>query len=491
MVEQVVDVNESLFGKTIPFIMSFLFFLILVNSSLVSATNADYPNVVFILVDDLGWSDLGYSGSKVYESPHVDQLAREGMVFTNFYAGGPVCSPTRASILTGKAPARTGITTYLITPDQDADYVTHALPLDEYTLGEAFKAQGYKTGYVGKWHLGYKQDHWASQQGFDFAVGGSTSKNDWRMAYPDRDPPVDRLETLMFSPHHLTHMEDGPRNEYLTDRFTDETIEFITRNRDQPFFAFLSYHTVHTPLDAKPEVVEKYGTKLKEMGMSTSDERQFGSRAYQNVPEYAAMVHHMDENIGRLLQSLDDLGLKDNTIVVFTSDNGGKHSVTSNAPLRGAKHNLYEGGIRVPTVIRYPGKIKAGTVCHVPLISEDFYPTLLHMANLPLVKSQHMDGKSFASIAFKGGHKAPHKMLCWHYPHNRFEGAIRWKDFKMIYEYQTGGVELYDLAADIGERDDISESNSKIIRKMKKMLGDWLRDTQANFPEKGIIFPGD
>lgn len=453
------------------------------------AQRAEKPNVLFILVDDLGWADMGYTGSKVHETPHVDKLATEGMVLSDFYSGGPVCSPTRASIMTGKATARTGVTTYLITPDQDAEYVTSALPLDEYTIGEAFQKHGYETGYIGKWHLGYQMQHWVGNQGFDFAVGGTTSKNDWKMAYPDREPPVDQLETRMFSPHYLTHMPDGPEGEYLTDRFTDETIEFIRRNKEQPFFAFLSYHTVHTPLHAKPEIVEKYRKKIEALNIPAGDDREFGSRRYQNLPEYAAMVHHMDENIGRLLQALDDMNLRENTIVIFTSDNGGKHSVTSNAPLRGAKHNLYEGGIRVPTVIRYPAEIAAGSENSTPLISDDFYPTLLDMTGLPLEKAQHLDGRSFKHVLYKDSDKSKHKALFWHYPHNRFEGAVRWKNYKLIYEYKTGAVELYNLQTDIGERNDLSTMQPQVVSKMKKMLAKWLKETDANFPKEGIIYP--
>ncbi|MBK8506008.1 MAG: sulfatase-like hydrolase/transferase [Saprospiraceae bacterium] len=220
--------------------------LLVVNpGTLVMAVDSP-PNVVFILVDDLGWSDLGYMGSKIYETPNVDKLASEGMVLTDFYSGGPVCSPTRASIMTGRSTARTGISTFLITPDQDADYVTHALSLDEFTIGEAFKKNHYHTGYFGKWHLGYKQEDWVANQGFDVAIGGLTSKNAWKMAYPDREPPVDRLETLMFSPHHFTHMDDGPVNEYLTDRLANETIKFIRDHKEHPFLLFsLSIRCTH------------------------------------------------------------------------------------------------------------------------------------------------------------------------------------------------------------------------------------------------------
>ncbi|MCL4113922.1 UNVERIFIED_CONTAM: hypothetical protein GTU68_056997 [Idotea baltica] len=466
-----------------------LVFLLLIGAIGNAFSENDPPNVLFILVDDLGWSDLSYMGSEIYETPNVDQLSREGMVFTDFYSGGPVCSPTRASIMTGKSTARTGITTFLITPDQDAPYVTHALPTSEFTIGEAFKKNNYATGYFGKWHLGYKQEDWVGNQGFDVAIGGLTSKNAWKMMYPDREPPVDRLETLMFSPHHFTHMKDGPKGEYLTDRLANETIDFIAANKSKPFFAFLSFHTVHTPLDAKPEVVEKYRKKIAQLGLLGDDTMEFGSRKFQNLPEYAAMVQHMDENIGRVLQALDSLELRENTIVVFTSDNGGKHVVTSNAPLRGAKHNLYEGGIRVATTIRYPEKIEEGTSSDLALISDDFYPTLLELAGLPLEDQQHVDGRSFKRVLLKNKTVPIHKALCWHYPHKRFEGAVRWKNFKLIYEYKTGKSELYDLSSDIGERNNLAKIDLKMVGKMKRMLRNWLKDTSARFPDEGMIMP--
>jgi arylsulfatase A-like enzyme len=214
-----------------------------------------------------------------------------------------------------------------------------------------------------------------------------------------------------------------------------------------------------------------------------------GSRVYQNLPEYAAMVHHMDENVGKVVAEIDALGLRENTIIVFTSDNGGKHSVTSNAPLRGAKHNLYEGGIRVPTIIRYPYKIASGSRSDLPLISDDFYPTLLDLAGLPLEKPQHVDGHSFRNVLVNGSAKSVHQALFWHYPHGRFEGAVRWKNYKLIYEYKTGKSELYDLSLDLSEHNDLAQQQVKTVNKMKKMLGRWLTKSGARFPETGIIRP--
>jgi len=448
------------------------------------------PNVLFILVDDLGWADVSYAGSTGYETPNVDRLSKQGMVFTNFYSGGPVCSPTRASILTGKSTARTGITTYLITPDQDVEYVTHQLPLEEFTIAEALKNYGYKTGMFGKWHLGYEQEHWANHQGFEVAVGGTTSRNAWRMMYPERPPPIDQLEVRYFSPHYLTHMEDGPEGEYLTDRLTDETIEFIETNQDGPFFAFLSLHTVHTPLEAKNAVIEEYEKRYQDEDVLGKDEMENGSRKYQNRPAYAAMIQHMDDNIGRLLKRLKDLGLTEKTVVIFTSDNGGKASVTSNAPFRGAKHNLYEGGIRVPLIVCYPNQVQAGSSTDVPLISDDFYPTLLELAGLPLVKNQHLDGVSFASLLLEGSAgRLRKRTLFWHYPHNRLEAAVRSKNFKLLYRYKTGTSELYDLSKDIGERNDLSADRPKLVRKLKHQLSKWIKATGARFPNDNIILP--
>jgi arylsulfatase A-like enzyme len=449
------------------------------------------PNIVFILVDDLGWSDLGFMGSKYYETPNVDRFATEGMYFIDFYSGGPVCSPTRTSILTGKYTARTGITTYLITPEKDVNYISHHLELSEYTLAEALRDNGYITGLFGKWHLGYKSEHWASNQGFMVAIGGTTSQNAWSMLYPDKDPPVKQNEVLYFSPHYLTHMDDGPQGEYITDRLTNETINFIESNCNgsKPFFAFLSFHTVHTPLEAKPEIIEKYRKKFTELGILSFDDMENGSRKYQNLPEYAAMVHQMDENVGRLLEKIDELGIRDNTIIVYSSDNGGKHSVTSNFPLRGAKHNLYEGGIRVPLIIRWPDVIKVNSKCGEPLISNDLYPTLLDLANLPSVPEQHVDGISFKKLLTGQGRMENRNALYWHYPHGVFQGALRMGDYKLVYNYKTGEAELYNISKDLSEREDLSKAEYTKVQKMKNMLREWLVEVNARFPEEGISLP--
>lgn len=457
-----------------------------------AADNQQKPNVLFILVDDLGWSDLSFMGSRGYETPNIDRLASEGMVFTDFYSGGPVCSPTRASIMTGKSTARTGITTYLITPEQDDYFVTHQLELSEYTIAESLKDQGYATGFFGKWHLGYEQKHWASNQGFDIAIGGVSSINAWKILFPDQEPPLDYLTQInYFSPYHATHIDDGPTGEYMTDRLTNEVIDFIEDKcgKEESFFAFLSFHTVHTPLEAKAETIRKYEKKFDEEGVLGNEEKANGSRVYQNIPEYAAMVEHLDENVGRLLKKLDELNRRENTIVIFTSDNGGKMNVTSNAPLRGGKHNLYEGGIRVPLILRWPDKIKTETINSTPLITDDLYPTILDLLDLSLIPQQHQDGRSFKHILLGKSKSINRGPLYWHYPHGVFQAAVRSGDYKMIYEYKTGNASLYNLRKDIGEKVDISKTYERKTKKMKALLSQWLDETKAKFPDEGTIKP--
>ncbi len=439
------------------------------------------PNVVFILVDDLAWADLGCTGSKVYQTPHVDRLAREGMFFSDFYAGGPVCSPTRASILTGKAPARTGITTYLLNPTRDAKHVTGHLPLTEVTFAETLQTAGYATGYFGKWHLGYKAEHWASRQGFATAKGGMDLPWAWTLCYPDRTPPMTKGHTRFFSPHHLTHLANGPEGEYLTDRLTDETIRFIRANKHRPFLALLSFHTVHTPLQAKPHVVARYRRKIEKLGLDKLTEPNRRFKRHQNNPNYAAMVHHMDENVGRLLAALKEMNLARNTIVIFTSDNGGKGSVTSNLPLAGAKHDLREGGVRVPLIVRWPGKIKPASRCRQPWISHDVYPTILDLLGQKPRPAQHADGESFADTLLGRGQAVRSEPLYWHYPHSRFEGAVRIGDYKLNLFYKTGKARLYDLRKDIGEANDLSESQPARARQMRLALKRRLREAGARF----------
>ena len=445
------------------------------------------PNVLFILVDDLSWSDLSFNGSKVYETPNVDKLSKEGMFFSDFYSGGPVCSPTRVSILTGKNPARTNITRYLISPSKDPKHVANQLESEEITIAEILKEKGYATGYFGKWHLGYERRHWADKQGFDVAKGGMDLPWAWKLCWPDKPmPPLDRNKdkhVRFFSPHHLTHLEDGPEGEYLTERLTNETIKFIKSNKKKSFFAYLSFHTVHTPLQAKPEVVEKYKKKIAALGLDKKKESNKRFKRWQNNPNYGAMVQHMDENCGRLLDSLKALGLEKNTIVLWTSDNGGKGSVTSNLPLNGAKHDLREGGIRVPTIVKWPGKIKPNSKNSTPLISDDFLPTILDVVDPGNPVKHKIDGLSFKDVLLGDSKSVNREALYWHYPQNRTEGAIRFGNYKLILFYKKGTAELYNLKDDIGEKNDLSKVQPELADKMKKMLVKWLGEVDAKFPE--------
>ncbi len=456
-------------------------------SDVESAEPQQRPNVLFILVDDLGWSDVGYNGRTwVYETPHIDQLARQGMVLTDFYSAGPVCSPTRASIMTGKAPARIGLTKWLYTPENDPPFVTHHLPMEEFIVAEALREEGYSTGYFGKWHLGYKAEHWAAHQGFETAKGGIDSPHAWKLAWPDREPPLPENHTRFFSPYHMTHLENGPDGEFLTERLTNETIAFIEQHRGgsksgKPFFAFLSFHTVHTPLQPKPEKIEKYRKKIAALGLDGKQEKDRGEKAFQNNAAYAGMVEHMDENVGRLLRRLDELDLRDSTIVIWTSDNGGKGSVTSNLPLRGMKHNLYEGGIRVPTIIRWPDRIAANIRNATPLISTDFYPTILQLTGNAPRNEQHLDGVSFADLLLGDRDSIERDALYWHYPHSRNEAAIRAGRYKLLHRFKTGRVELYDLKTDLGEQQDLSERKPELTARLLAQLKQWQQRVGARF----------
>jgi arylsulfatase A-like enzyme len=357
------------------------------------------PNIVFILIDDMGWKDVGYNGSSFYETPNIDKLAKEGMQFANAYAACPVCSPTRASIMTGKYPVSMQTTDWFGAPqpeaaakDKDwknrkllpASYIEN-LPLEEITIAEALKAKGYATFIAGKWHLGENGKYWPENQGFDSNKGG------YSKGHPGS----------YFSPYNNPRLTDGPAGEYLGDRVAAETVSFIEANKKNPFFAYVPFYEVHTPMQAKDSLIKKYQLKKERLGLkdefiTRTDGRK--TRVSQALPVYAAMVESMDAAIGKILRKIKEAGLEKNTIVIFFSDNGGlstsEGTPTSNMPLRGGKGWLYEGGIREPAIIKYPKQIKAGGVSNVPIISNDFYPTLLQMAGLPLMPNQHTGGVS-------------------------------------------------------------------------------------------------
>jgi arylsulfatase A-like enzyme len=445
---------------------------------------------VFFLVDDLGRQDLGCYGSTFYETPNIDRLAAQGMRFTNAYAACPVCSPTRASIMTGKYPARLGITDWIGAPQKPTAYREY-LPLEEVTIAEALKEAGYATGYVGKWHLatsdGDRRRYYPDRQGFDVNIGGDNSGSPPTYFHP-YSKGNRSLETMP---------PGGKDGEYLTDRLTDEALKFIEARKDGPFLLYLAHYAVHTPLESKKELTEKYQAKAAGLPQAKGPRFQpvygsYNTRQVQDHAVYAGMVQSVDESLGRVLSKLEDLGLDRDTIVIFMSDNGGLSTVaregpTCNLPLRAGKGWLYEGGIREPMVIKWPGVAKAGSTCDEPVISTDFYPTMLAMAGLPLKPQQHADGESMVPL-LKGTGELRRKAIYWHYPHyhgsgNRPSGAIRAGDYKLIEWYEDGRIELYNLKDDVSERNDLAAAMPDKANELRRMLHAWRSEMGAKMPE--------
>jgi len=440
------------------------------------------PNFVFFLIDDLGWTDLGCYGSKFYGTPNIDKLAKEAMLFTDAYAACPVCSPTRASIMAGKYPARLNLTDYLkgrrrgkLNP---ADYLDQML-LEEVTVAEALKEAGYATFFAGKWHLG-QEGFWPEEQGFDINKGGI-----------ERGGPYGGKK--YFSPYGNPRLKDGPEGEHLPDRLASETAAFIEAHRDEPFLAYLSFYSVHTPLMARPDLKRKYEEKAKTVQSASQAWGQEGSRKVRLVQDhavYAGMVEAMDQAVGKVLDTLNRLNLAKDTVVIFMSDNGGLSTSeghpTSNLPLRAGKGWLYEGGIREPMLVRWPGVVKAGSVCSEPVISTDFYPTMLDMASLAPRPKQHIDGVSFVPL-LKGAKSLDRKAIFWHYPHYGNQGgspggAVRLGNYKLIEFYEDSHLELYNLKADIGEKNNLAARMSEKTAEMLKMLRTWRRQVDARMP---------
>lgn len=446
---------------------------------------SDPPNFLFVLVDDLGWKDLGCYGSSFYETPACDRLAAEGMRFSQAYAACPVCSPTRASIQTGLYPARLATTDYFGAPQPDrwrrktpllpASYVDR-LPEETTTIAEALGSAGYSTFFAGKWHLG-GEGSWPEDHGYDVNQGGWT-----------RGGPYGGNK--YFSPYGNPRLEDGPEGEHLPARLAAETIEFIESQGERPFLAFLSFYSVHTPLISRQDLKEKYRQKKVDLGLKPSWGRE-GSRKVRLVQEhavYAGMVEAMDQALGDLLDALDRLELEKNTVVIFMSDNGGLSTSeghpTSNLPLRAGKGWLYEGGIREPMMVRWPGRVAAGSENNAVISSVDFFPTMLEMAGLPLPSA--IDGKSFLA-ALGAGDDHQRGTIFWHYPHYGNQGgspggAIRDGRWKLIEFYEDGTKELYDLDSDIGEKKDLTSEHPGIAMEMSARLHRWLRQIKARMP---------
>jgi arylsulfatase A len=442
------------------------------------------PNIILINVDDLGWTDLSCYGSQYYETPNIDRLAAQGMKFTNGYAACAVCSPTRASIMTGRYPARIGVTDWIHHLDREAytaegtgvnptKYVAtegrpllcppnpYWMELDEVTIAEMLKPEEYITCHIGKWHLG---DFWwyPDKQGFDINIGGC-----------EIGQPPTYFDPYYQNPRRSSIPTLRPRKqgEYLTDREADEAVRFIEENKDRPFFLHMCPYAVHTPLEAKEDLIAKYEKKKP---------------TNHSKPVYAAMIESVDQLVGHIMGTLDRMNLTERTLVIFTSDNGGLlgHS-TDNAPLRLGKGYPYEGGIRVPLIVRWPKVVQPGSRCDVPAISADFFPTVCEVAGAGLPKDRTIDGKSLVPILTQKG-PLNRDAIFWHFPHYRGDvvpySIIRKGSWKLIKRYEGKAFELFNLEGDIGEKEDLSEQLPERVSELDNMLNQWLKATHAKLP---------
>jgi len=428
-------------------------------------------NFVFILIDDYGWRDAVYNGSRYYETPNIDALAHSGMTFSNGYAAAPVCSPTRAALMTGKWPARLHLTAHLqghaSTPPHAklrAPVTRKELPLSEVTIAEILGKRGYASASVGKWHLG-DPGFLPTDQGFDMNFAGTWDGSPKSFFYPAWEGKPAGVK--------------GRDGEYLTDLLTDKACEWLKKQRSNPFFLYLPHYAVHVPIEAKKELTARFDRKQPTGG--------------QNFAEYAAMIYSVDESVGRVMRTLDEMGVADNTVIFFTADNGGVSSrewkqrqITSNAPLRLGKGHLYEGGIRVPTLVRWPGVTKPGAVCHDPIYTCDYYATMAEIAGAPLDAGNRPDGVS-VTPALRGKPMAERNMF-WHYPHyspqlGRPASAMRRGEWKLIEHLETGKAELYNLRRDVGERKDLAGAEAKRFEAMRSELHAWRKHVDAQMPE--------
>lgn len=467
-----------------------LYFLLVPLQLSSCSNNEQQPNFVFILVDDLGWADVkcNYPQS-FYDTPNIDQLAENGVRFTQAYAAHSVCSPTRAAIMTGKHPNRVGITDwipgvnpkdrFLLGPD-----ISNELALEEITIAEKLKEKAYKTCFIGKWHLG-DDGYLPEDQGFDINIGG----HHWG------SPPGG-----YYSPYKNPKISDGPDGEYLPNRLTDESIQFINANKEYPFFLYLAFYTVHTPIQAAETFVDKYREKRKELNIDEVPHKTEGeatTKLLQEDPDYASMVEAMDHNVGRIVQSLKENGLDKNTWIIFTSDNGGlstwlrkQSAPTSNDPLRAGKGWCYEGGIRVPLIISGPQLTQKGRVVDDMVISMDFFTTLLNLAG---VEHHANDGISLLPLLTEGKRLERDEQF-WHYPHYHGSGwkpgsALRKGNWKLIVHYEDEKVELFDLSTDPGEKTDVAENFPEKLNDLKTMLDEKLEESGGKLPEYNPDFP--
>lgn len=426
------------------------------------------PNIVLIVADDLGWADLSCYGPSLWQTPNLDRLAQQGLRFTQGYAASCVCSPTRAALMTGRHPARLHLTTFLPGrkdfPSQKLlqPTIRQQLPPEEITLAEVLKTRGYVCGHFGKWHLGDGPDSNPLAQGFDVYRGAAG-------------------RYFHFKGPNLVARSD---QEYLTDRLTEEAERFLEENRDRPFFLYLPHFAVHIPLQAKPDLLALYQQKAQKAP----------SELLRKNPVYAAVIHSLDESVGRILQKLDDLNLSQHTLVVFTSDNGGlsvkegpNTPATSNAPLRAGKGYLYEGGIRVPLLIRWPGLVSPQRVEATPVRSEDIFVTLVQAAGADLPKDRELDGISLLPLLRGKSEQLARQHLYWHFPHYSNQGgppcgAIRWSDWKLIEFFEDGRLELYNLRQDISERHNLADQHPTLREQLHRQLVTWRQQLQVQMP---------
>jgi len=456
------------------------------SASALDAARQSPPNFVFILVDDLGATDLGCTGSTFYETPHIDKLASQGMRFTQAYSACTVCSPTRAAVMTGKYPARLHITDWIAGHKRPTarlkvpDWTMH-LPHEEVSLAEALAPAGYVSASIGKWHLGGPEFR-PESQGFALNVAGS-----------DKGQPPS-----YFSPYRISTISDGPAGEYLTDREADVAIEFVEASRDKPFLLYWPRHAVHTPLQAKPELIEKYRRKAEQ------------HPGPQNNPTYAAMIESLDDSVGRLLSALEKFGLADRTVIFFTSDNGGltiqKNGPTSNLGLRAGKGSTYEGGTRVPLIVRWPGTVAPGSTCGVPMMSIDYLPTMVEIAEvsrpaapspptpLPRRGNGSVDGVSLVPLLKQSG-TFTRETLYWHYPHYHPGGAtpygaIRQGDWKLIEFYENDRHELFNLKDDPEEKQNLANQMTPRVAELAAKLDAWRKEVGAQMPSSNNDWDG-
>lgn len=433
------------------------------------------PNIVYINIDDLGWTDLACYGSSYYETPNIDRLMTQGMKFTDAYASASNCAPSRAALMSGQYSPRYGIYT-VDTSERGRSKDRKLIPVKNkttlpdtiVTLAEVLKKAGYITASMGKWHLGDDP----RTQGFDVNVGGTHA------GHP----------RSYFSPYKNKNLKDGPEGEYLTDRLTDEGISFIKKNKDHPFFLYMTYYTVHSPLQGKKVLIDKYKNKPV-------------TESHHN-PTYAAMVEAMDFNVGRLIHVLEELGLTQNTLIIFTSDNGGVYTVSKQFPLKYGKGSYYEGGTRVPLIVRWDGKIKPNTISGMPVINLDFYPTIMEITKTVAQKDQILDGVSLAPVFFKEK-ELKKRPLFWHFPiylearrnskeltgrdilfRTRPGSVMRYGKWKLHQYFEDGAVELYNLESDISETRDLSKEKPKVTAKLLKMLNTWRNEVHAPVPSE-------